>query len=241
MEWHDEGLMIGVLPYGDHHGVAHLLTAVHGHARGMVYGRRKAGALLPGTLVNSRWRARLADQLGAFTLEAQTGAGAPPGFSLLLLGSACRLLYDLLPIGLPYPRLYQLTVAFVTSLPHVETRTATAQYLWWEFQLLGEVGYALDITTCALTGQTHDLAFVSPNTGRAASKAAAAPYASKLLPLPSFLQQAEPPLSPPPHAALADAFSLNGHFLHAWLYAPMGKKMPMPRQLLRPHVQQLAA
>ena len=39
----------------------------------------------------------------------------------------------------------------------------------------------------SVTGATEDLAYVSPRTGRAVSRAAAGPYKEKLLPLPGFL------------------------------------------------------
>ena len=42
-------------------------------------------------------------------------------------------------------------------------------------------------TKCAATGATEDLAYVSPKTGRAVSRAAAGPYKEKLLELPAFL------------------------------------------------------
>ncbi len=38
-------------------------------------------------------------------------------------------------------------------------------YLQWEIALLEEMGFALDLATCAVTGATEDLAYVSPRTG----------------------------------------------------------------------------
>jgi DNA repair protein RecO (recombination protein O) len=50
------------------------------------------------------------------------------------------------------------------------------------------MGFALDLSVCAVNGGTDDLAFVSPKTGRAVSRAAAGPYAPRLLPLPPVLR-----------------------------------------------------
>ena len=39
----------------------------------------------------------------------------------------------------------------------------------WELVLLDELGFGLDLASCAATGTTTDLAYVSPKSGRAVS------------------------------------------------------------------------
>ena len=51
----------------------------------------------------------------------------------------------------------------------------------WELALLAELGFGLDLSACVATGSVEDLAYVSPRSGRAVSREAAAPYADKLL------------------------------------------------------------
>src|SRR5690606_7587733 len=84
----------------------------------------------------------------------------------------------------------------------------------FELALLDELGFGLDLESCAATGATADLTHVSPRTGRAVSRAAAEPYKDRLLALPSFLA-ARGNASPDD---LRDAFRLTGHFLdrHVW-------------------------
>ncbi len=50
-----------------------------------------------------------------------------------------------------------------------------AIYVRLELGLLQELGFGLDLEKCAATGATEDLAYVSPKTGRAVSRAAAGP------------------------------------------------------------------
>jgi DNA repair protein RecO (recombination protein O) len=57
----------------------------------------------------------------------------------------------------------------------------------WELALLSALGFGLDLAKCAVTGDAEDLAFVSPKTGRAVSRAGGQGYADRLLPLPAFL------------------------------------------------------
>ena len=53
--------------------------------------------------------------------------------------------------------------------------------------LLEELGFGLDLGSCAVTGTRDDLAFVSPRTGRAVSRQGAGDWADRLLPLPQVL------------------------------------------------------
>jgi len=67
------------------------------------------------------------------------------------------------------------------------------RYVRFELALLAELGFGLDLRACAVTGQTSDLAYVSPRSGRAVSRQGAGAYADRLLPLPGFLLSQEPP------------------------------------------------
>jgi len=47
----------------------------------------------------------------------------------------------------------------------------------FELQLLSELGFGLDLDSCAATGSTTDLVYVSPKSGRAVSREAGRPMA----------------------------------------------------------------
>ena len=47
--------------------------------------------------------------------------------------------------------------------------------------LLEELGFGLDLASCAATGGITDLVYVSPKSGRAVSAAAGEPYKGRLL------------------------------------------------------------
>src|SRR5208282_2033846 len=49
---------------------------------------------------------------------------------------------------------------------------------------LAELGFGLDLASCAATGATADLIYVSPRTGRAVSREAGEAYREKLMRLP---------------------------------------------------------
>ena len=71
-----------------------------------------------------------------------------------------------------------------------EIRGAAAVIVRFELSMLAELGVGLDLSSCAATGATEELIYVSPKSGGAVSRSAGAPYADRLLRLPGFLAQA---------------------------------------------------
>jgi DNA repair protein RecO (recombination protein O) len=69
---------------------------------------------------------------------------------------------------------------------------------------------------------------VSPRTGRAVSRAAAAPYRDKLLPLATFLWRD----SPAERRDITAGLALTGYFLLHHLLAPHGRQLPEARERL---------
>ena len=116
-----------------------------------------------------------------------------------------------------------------------------ALYVRWEIGLLAEMGYGIDLQSCAATGATVDLTHVSPRTGRAVSAGAAAPYADRLLVLPGFLvpgrgaTDSVPVDSLQPDSAIRavqDGLALTGHFLENRLFAQLHAPLPQARARL---------
>ena len=101
-------------------------------------------------------------------------------------------------------------------------------YVKWECGLLSALGFGLDLGRCAVTGTADDLAYVSPRTGRAVSRAAAAPYRDKLLALPTFLWRD----SPAERRDIAAGLALTGYFLLHHLSVPHGRQLPEARERL---------
>jgi DNA repair protein RecO (recombination protein O) len=221
MEWSDEGIIIGLKPHGESAVILEAMTAAHGRHLGLVRGgrsQRMAPVLQPGNVVQLGWRARLDDHLGNYTVEAlemraaRFIGSAPALYGLNHLGALLRLL----PEREPHPGLHA-AVAVVTA--HLDQPLIAAQLIIrFELQVLTELGFGLDLSACAATGQTGDLTFVSPKSGRAVSTLAAAPYRDRLLPLPSFLGgsgDAAPD-------DIARGFALTAYFLERNIYAPRG-------------------
>ncbi|RYH08324.1 DNA repair protein RecO [Tropicimonas sp. IMCC6043] len=224
MDWRDEGALLSVRPHGESSAIIEVFTARHGRHAGIVRGgtsRRIAPILQPGAQLGVEWRARLEAHLGSFRVEPlKSRAAAVMGERRALygLGAACALLSFALPERETHPGLYVATQHLFDALG-TDPRWP-ALYLLWEKALLEELGFALDLGQCAATGATADLAYVSPKTGRAVSRAGAGAWADRLLPLPPVLQGA-------PDATLRDILDglrTTGYFLETWLAPALGDR-----------------
>ena len=221
MEWSDEGVILGVRPHGETGAVLELFTRAHGRHLGLVHGgrsRKLRPVLQTGNHVDATWKARLADNLGHFTLELRKGfaAGVMDDAAALAALTSIAALTRLLPERDPHPNLYEVTLFVLGFLD--ERAVWPALVVRWELALLEELGFGLDLASCAATGKTTDLVYVSPKSGRAVSAEAGEPYKDRLLALPAFLRAGA--TGAVTEEDLRAGFALTGHFLDARVLRP---------------------
>jgi DNA repair protein RecO (recombination protein O) len=225
MEWTDDAIVLGVRRHGEANAILEVMTRQHGRHLGLVRGgagSRLRPLLQPGNSVRVVWRARLEEHLGNYAVEGLRSRAAAfldlahAVYGVTHLAALCRLL----PERDPHPA---VCTALEAMLDRLDDRPAAAVHMVrFELALLAELGFGLDLATCAATGQAHDLAYVSPKTGRAVSREAGAPWRDKLLRLPAFLR--EGPLDPPSADDIADGFALTGFFFARDVLAPRGNE-----------------
>jgi DNA repair protein RecO (recombination protein O) len=232
IDWQDEGIVLSARPLGERDAVLSVMTFAHGRHAGLVrggVGKRQGALLQPGNRLQLLWQARLEQHLGAFTVEpVRLHAARIMGDSLALLGLGAAV--GLVELGAgerePHGLLYAALLKLVEELG--PDRAWLETYVRFELVLLSELGFALDLETCAVTGVSEGLTYVSPRTGRAVSRDAAGDLAPRLLPLPGFLTgrgEAD-------DRAIAQGLRLAGHFLTRHILEPMDKMMPSARERL---------
>jgi DNA repair protein RecO (recombination protein O) len=234
MEWSDDAIVLGSKPFGESKAIVEVFAAGQGRVAGVMHGgggRRAAPIIQPGNLLRVGWKARLAEQLGFFSpvelLSANAARLMNDAAALAGLSSAIALVRAATPERQAYPGVYAALLLLTENFD--QPALWPALYTRFELGLLAALGYGLDLSQCAVTGAVTDLAYVSPRTGRAASREAGAEYADKLLALPPFLADPNAPLA---EGDVADAFALAGYFLERRVFDRVGEGLPEPRRRL---------
>jgi DNA repair protein RecO (recombination protein O) len=232
--WSSDAIALSARKFGENDAILDVFTPDKGRTSGLVYGgagKTKRALLEPGTRLHVAWKSRNDEQLGFFeTLEARAGGPAElmdDPAALSALSSTASLLLAATPDRAACPGLFEASEILLDGLS--DTTNWPALYIRWELGLLSELGFGLDFSKCALTGSLEDLAWVSPKTGRAASRTAGEPFADKLLVLPPFLLGGQ---NKPVSGDVADGFALTGHFIARELLDPLRKTMPEARARL---------
>lgn len=230
MEWSEDGIALATRRHGEADVIIEVLTAGHGRHLGLVKGgrsRRLRPVLQPGNTLSLTWRARLHEHLGNFRAEPLTERStvlmaSPVGaFGLALAAAHLRLL----PERDPHPRLFAALEAMLDR--HDTPEQAGELMVRFELLLLDELGFGLDLESCAATGEEDDLVYVSPRSGRAVSRAAGEPYRDRLLPFPRFLGRRSQLEADPD--SLRAGFLLTGYFLERHVFDVRGEGLPEVR------------
>jgi DNA repair protein RecO (recombination protein O) len=223
MEWTDNGIVLGVRRHGESSAIVELLTAGHGRHLGLVRGgasSRMRPLLQPGNSVRAVWRARLDEHLGMYAIEGlHLRAAALFGSSHAVYGvTHLAALVRLLPERDPHEMIYDLLDHALDQLD--DPTTAAVNLVKFELAILGELGFGLELSTCAASGVNEDLIYVSPKSGGAVSRSAGEPWRDRLLRLPPFLVSDE--VTTCTAQDLQDGFAITGLFLQRHVLEPRG-------------------
>ena len=242
-QWSDQAIVLSARPHGEGGAVVALLTENHGRHAGYVHGgmsSKKRSVIEPGTQVKAEWHSRVSENLGSYMLEPEHGLSPDimqDSLKLAALLSACSLCDAGLPEREGHAGLYHGFLALMAAL---EGEHWSAAYVMWEISLLRELGFHMELDKCAGGGDASELCYVSPKSGRAVSKAQAAPYKEKLLELPHFLR---PPKMRGEEAGEPEdillGLKMTGYFLEHWAFIHHTKGVPEPRVLMQARYQSL--
>lgn len=201
--------------HAEHGAVVRLMTPKDGmqaaYVRG-ARGRRMRPVLVPGNLVQARLRSRTEEQLAHAEVEL-THSRAPlltEPLPAAAIEWVTALTATALPEAQPYERLYDAVDALLALIEAAPSALGWAGSLVrYELLLLAELGFGLDLESCAVSGSNDNLVAVSPRSGRAVSAAEAEPYSGRLLPFPPFLRGG----GDPSWMEIEQGLRLTGHFL----------------------------
>ncbi len=234
IEWDDIGIIISSRRYGESDVILHTLTQNHGSHYGLVKGgasRKRRADFQIGNLLNLKWKARILENLGTYTcnLEYSFSANFLDNSEVIMkILTLCSIADSVLPEREPCNNIFTQAYHLLKVL---NDNYWISSYTKWELNILSHLGFGLSLNTCALTGVSDELIYVSPRSGRAVSKSAGQPYSKKLLPLPEFLYNSK--IIDPSIKDMICAMDLTEFFLLRHVYDSDIDKIPNARKRLR--------
>ncbi len=235
MEWRDVGILLRLQELGEDQLIGVFLTKEHGCVRGVMpfkpSDKKREKVIHPGSRAQIRWKARLSEHLGRFEVDPENSPLAKimhDAEALAGLSAICSIVEAWTPEREPHENLFFKLQNIIDDLT---TSTWPVKYVQFEIELLKELGFGLDLDTCALTGAKSNLIYVSPDTGQAVSEKAAFADGTQFLPLPSFLS--------PTRVndewtwnQIVQGMEMTGHFFQGHLCSSISKDMPLARNRL---------
>jgi DNA repair protein RecO (recombination protein O) len=231
MHWTDNAIILSTTKHGESAGVVSLLSAEHGFFKGLVRGisgKKQCGIYQCGNLVEATWRGRLSEHLGNFTAELTT-----PNAALIMhcpkrlaaLSSICTLLEETMPEREQAKEIFTHLQSFIEMLK--DDTHWQLYYVLLEIELLSHLGFRLDLDSCAATGDTENLAYISPKSGRAVCESAGQPYRDKLFKLPKYLINGQNSDYNPQE--ITNGLDICAYFLEKYIFKPHNAKLPVAR------------
>lgn len=233
MRWQDDAIILSVRKFSEHAGVIHLFARERGAYRGMskyAMSKKHRGTFQPGNFIKANWSARLEEHMGTLTCELNHPYAAlimNNAKALNALLAACSLCELAMHERDPHPALYDALFALLTALEQHQTQPLQwiKAYAIFEWVLLRETGFGLDISRCAATDTTENLIYLSPKSGRAVCEEAGKPYDDKMFRIPNFIRN-EVDATP---EDIAETLRITNHFMREWLLPAIHKDMPSAR------------
>lgn len=181
--WSAEGIILHKRVFAEDKYIVTLFSRDLGKSQGMI----RKSTNMPGDLVSAVWSGR-SGSLGFFKFDTVYSAFlhiAHDALRLYCLQAACDLCMTCMQTNDAHPALFE---SLQTLLCEIGKNQWLLYYVFFELELLHEIGFGLALYSCAVNGSTNDLLYISPKTGRAVSRQAGEAYRDKLFKMPSCFQ-----------------------------------------------------
>lgn len=190
--WTDIGIILKIERKGEKGHLVNILTSNHGRHMGWFNNFNKKQYLIqPADLVSVTWSSRISNQLGFFKIElikTTVGKILNDKIRLDVISSFCSLISFVLPEREKCTFFFQKSKTLLNEIPFNPSNNEVLKlYVFWELDLLNEVGTPLNFSECTISGDKKNLKYVSPKSGNAVGSSFAGKYEKKLLKLPFFL------------------------------------------------------
>tara|TARA_S200000501_G_scaffold18536_1_gene16378 strand:+ start:114 stop:836 length:723 start_codon:yes stop_codon:yes gene_type:complete len=235
MRWESNGLILNFSKYNEKSYILEIFTEEHGKHKGIIRGlhsKNKRSIIEPGNEVFATWSGRLETHLGNYNVEPiKLWSSHVLQFKdkLSAISSICSLISLTMAERQPNPTIYFSSKKLIEIVAS-KREDWIREYVFWEMQLLSEIGYGLDLERCAVTSKSSDLVYVSPSSGRAVTNEGAGDFRNKLLPLPKFMTDFKANYD---NDDIYNALNLTEFFFKKRFFLPNNLNFPQSRNRLK--------
>lgn len=189
MPWTDEAIMASVTQTSAKMLVLDVLTRMRGRCRVKVpLDGSPIPPLYPGcTITLTQQDAAIGDVPIAQLHSAKGGLeNAETNIDGMIVLHAFRTMMDtFMPMYEPAREVYKTAIQMIPVLRDEDTRWPIF-YLTWEMEILNHLGYSGGLERCKSAFKHGDTIYISPRTGKAASRAEAGAFLDRMVPVPGF-------------------------------------------------------
>ena len=235
MRWESNGLILNFSKFNEKSYILEIFTEDHGKHKGIIRGlhsKNKRSIIEPGNEVFATWSGRLETHLGNYNVEPiKLWSSHILQFKdkLSAISSICSLISLTMAERQPNPIIYFSSKKLIEIVAS-KREDWIREYVFWEMQLLSEIGYGLDLERCAVTSKSSDLVYVSPSSGRAVTNEGAGDFKNKLLPLPKFMTDFKANYD---NDDIYNALNLTEFFFKKRFFLPNNLNFPQSRNRLK--------
>lgn len=223
MKFSDQGIIISQKKFNENSLIVKVFSQNHGIYNGFVKSaksQKNRTIFQIGNLVSFEHMSRNEESLGQFAnVDLVKGYCSKIMFDRLRLDCANSLFSIIDSAFLErenHEDLFGKTCNFLENLSDDESQKeeVIGEYVKLELEILKNLGYEIDLSSCVVTNSKVNLAFVSPKSAHAVSFEIGQPYKNKLLKLPNFLIGD----SKYEENQLIDGLKLSGYFLEKFIF-----------------------
>ena len=230
----DEGYILSAIKYGEKALIVTILSASKGKIVGFVSegnSKKNRGIFQIGNKIFYEASSRLEENMKRlfrielvepnainFMMDAQ---------KLELISATVPMFIKLLNENEEVLHFYEIIGKFFKANNIKEMLT---QYSYFEFYALEYLGLGLMLDCCAVTGQTDELYYVSPKTGKAVCKEIGNPYHDKLFKYPQFVVDKS---DSPSYKEIFNVLEMTSYFLKENFFKFHNIKMPESRHKMK--------
>ncbi len=156
MRWSGTGFVLGFKKYNESSYILDAFTEDHGRHKGLIRGihsKNLRAVIEPGNEVMLNWSGRLESHLGNYTVEPiklWSSYILNRKVNLHGINSICSIIISTMAEKQQNAFMYEKSLSLIKDICK-NKEDWNKSYIFWEIDLLSDIGYGLDLTECAVT------------------------------------------------------------------------------------------